>query len=149
MTPNRLRILPLIIAALALLLWWQNGGTVNEPGVSGTTPSASIERPASSELSDGKGFRNQNRLIEHFAKHGAEFGAASPQEYLSLAQQLRDAPLSSDVLEDIRSSDGVVSRFQKSTGAFLAFDSDGTIRTFFKPNDGERYYRRQLTRRPE
>lgn len=149
MTPNRLRILPLIIAALALLLWWQNGGTVNELGVSGTTPNTSIERPASPRPDAGKGFRNQSRLLEHFAKHGAEFGAASPQEYLSLAQQLRDAPLSSDLLEDIRSSDGVVSRFQKSTGAFLAFDSDGTIRTFFKPNDGERYYRRQLTRRPE
>ena len=28
----------------------------------------------------------------------------------------------------------------------IAFNRDGTIRTFFKPNDGERYYRRQAER---
>lgn len=73
----------------------------------------------------------------------------SAAAYLALAQAVRDGPVGEDILEATRSADGVVSRYQRSSGAFLAFDADGTIRTFFKPNDGERYFRRQLTRRPQ
>ena len=49
------------------------------------------------------------------------------------------------MLETVR-RDGVTTRFDRQTGAFVAFNRDGTIRTFFKPNDGERYYRRQAER---
>ena len=38
---------------------------------------------------------------------------------------------------------GVTSRFDTKSGAFLAFNRNGTIRTFFKPNDGRRYFERQ------
>ena len=47
---------------------------------------------------------------------------------------------------ELRRPDGSVSRFDRASGAFLAFDADGTIRTFFKPNDGERYFERQAGR---
>ncbi|MCC6927714.1 MAG: hypothetical protein IT359_01875 [Gemmatimonadaceae bacterium] len=93
------------------------------------------------------GFRSRQRLDEHFEKHGAEFGAIGKGEYLRQAQALRDAPVGGDILE-LRRGDGTVSRFDKSAGSFVAFDDDGTIRTFFKPNDGERYFRRQARRRP-
>jgi hypothetical protein len=49
------------------------------------------------------------------------------------------------VLEAVR-TDGVVTRFDRASGAFLAFDRDLTIKTFFRPYDGERYYTRQLAR---
>ncbi len=88
------------------------------------------------------------RLAEHFEKHGVEFPGASQADYLALAQKLRDAPVGGDVLETVRPADGVISRFDRATGAFLAVDADGTIRTFFKPNDGESYFRRQANRRP-
>ena len=91
------------------------------------------------------GFRSRNQLDEHFAKHGTEFGNISEQEYLRAAQELRDRTIGGEVLEIVR-DDGTVSRFDRSSGAFLAFDRDGTIRTFFKPNDGERYFRRQAQR---
>nr|MBP6771766.1 hypothetical protein [Gemmatimonadaceae bacterium] len=77
-----------------------------------------------------------------------EFGRVSEAEYLSLAQALRDAAVGDNVLEVVRSSDGVISRFDRTSGAFLAADADGTIRTFFKPNDGEAYFKRQARRRP-
>nr|MCU0635243.1 hypothetical protein [Gemmatimonadaceae bacterium] len=76
-------------------------------------------------------------------------GRITIDEYLRRAQQLRDRPLSDDVLELVRPADGVVSRFERSSGAFLAFNRDYTIRTFFKPNDGEAYFRRQARRRPQ
>ena len=53
--------------------------------------------------------------------------------------------MNASVLEAVR-SDGVVTRFDKVTGAFLAFNDDLTIRTYFKPNDGEAYFRRQSKR---
>ncbi|MEO7360796.1 MAG: hypothetical protein ABI120_10725 [Gemmatimonadaceae bacterium] len=62
----------------------------------------------------------------------------SKAQYLGLAQSLRDTAAGGNILEIVRPADGVVSRFDKKSGAFLAFDRDGTIRIFFKPNDGER-----------
>jgi hypothetical protein len=91
------------------------------------------------------GFESRERLLEHFDKHGAEFGAATPDGYLLLAQALRDRAVGGPVIE-ARRSDGVTTRFDRGSGAFLAFESDGTIRTFFRPNDGENYFWRQLGR---
>jgi pyocin large subunit-like protein len=91
------------------------------------------------------GFRSRAQFNEHFQKHGAEFGHITQAEYLRQAQMLRDAPVGGSI-EEIRRDDGTVSRFDRSTGAFLAFNRDGTIRTFFKPNDGEAYFRRQASR---
>jgi len=91
------------------------------------------------------GFHSRAQLSEHFAKHGAEFGRVTQQEYLRAAQTLRDAPVGGNI-EELRRPDGTTSRFDRSSGAFIAFNSDGTIRTFFKPNDGEAYFRRQARR---
>jgi len=91
------------------------------------------------------GFRSHALLVEHYDKHGAEFGSPGIDEYLRRAQALRDTPAGGDVLEAIR-DDGVVTRFDRATGAFIAFDVSGVIRTFFRPREGERYFRRQATR---
>jgi len=91
------------------------------------------------------GFRSPQRLAEHFDKHGAEFGARDAAAYLARAQALRDAPLGGAVLEAVR-ADGVVSRFDRRDGTFVAFERDGTLRTCFRPNDGERYFQRQARR---
>lgn len=93
-------------------------------------------------LAGGRGFRSDRYLDDHFAKHGREFGEISKQDYLKMAQSLRDAKVGPDVLESKR-PDGGYSRFDKRKGWFGAFESDGTIRTFFIPNDGLRYFRRQ------
>ncbi|HET7224693.1 MAG TPA: hypothetical protein VFK69_03175 [Candidatus Eisenbacteria bacterium] len=91
------------------------------------------------------GFRSEQRLHEHFRKHGRDVGAASPSDYLARAQALRDAAAGGEVLEQ-RRADGVITRFDRRTGCFVAFDDDGTIRTFFRPNQGETYFRRQAGR---
>jgi pyocin large subunit-like protein len=96
-------------------------------------------------LAAGPGFRSRKQFEEHFAKHGREFGNVTPDEYLHLAQELRDAPAGGAILE-IAKPDGVITRFDKRSGAFGAYNRDRTIRTFFKPNDGERYFKRQASR---
>ena len=92
------------------------------------------------------GFATPQKLHDHYQKHGREFGKISKKEYLRLAQELRDQAAGGEVLERIR-KDGVITRFDRKSGAFLACNPDGTIRTFFKPNDGENYFRRQARRK--
>ena len=94
----------------------------------------------------GPAFRSQALLDEHYAKHGAEFGSISKAEYLQLAQELRDSPVGGPILE-ARRPNGEFSRFDRRHGYFGAYNRDNTIRTFFIPNDGERYFRRQAERR--
>jgi pyocin large subunit-like protein len=93
----------------------------------------------------GPGFRSKGQFNEHYKKHRSEFGAISQQEYLRLAQELRDAPPGPDILIAVR-VDGEFTRFDRRTGYFGAYNADGTIRTFFIPRDGERYFRRQARR---
>ena len=137
------RLLTAAIAALAIFVYWTHAA---ERGARKAAPS-----PGAPAARDGAGFgasvgfADSRRLEEHFEKHGAEFGATSRQDYLRLAQKLRDAPAGGAILEAVR-RDGVVTRFDRQTGAFIAFNANGVIRTFFRPNDGERYWRRQAER---
>ncbi len=94
------------------------------------------------------GFRSRRQLEEHAAKHQADLGTPDAAAYLHAAQTLRDALVGGDILE-IRRADGVTTRFDRSTGRFVAFNPDGTLRTFFRPNDGEAYFRRQARRPPD
>jgi len=94
----------------------------------------------------GPGFRSPAQLDEHYQKHGHEFGAISKAEYLRLAQELRDAPAGGPILE-ARRPNGEFSRFDRRHGYFGAYNRNGTIRTFFIPNNGESYFRRQAQRR--
>jgi len=67
------------------------------------------------------------------------------EQYLRLAQELRDRPAGGMILESVR-DDGVTVRYDRTSGAFIAFDRDGTIHTFFRPDRGEAYYRGQKER---
>ena len=96
-------------------------------------------------IAGGAGFRSKLQLDEHFEKHGREFGAITEEQYLHLAQQLRDARPGREILE-ARRPDGGFAKFDRKRGAFGAYDPDGIIRTFFVPNDGIRYFERQAER---
>lgn len=142
----------LVIAAMALCsprTELATPGVVPAPPAAAESPRIDAPLTQASPRQAGKGFRTPSHLADHFEKHGAEFRAANAAAYLALAQTLRDAPAGGDILEIVRPTDGVISRFDRRSGAFLAVDRDGTIRTFFKPNDGEAYFRRQANRLPQ
>ena len=126
------RGITVLTALLALAACGAEGGT-QKSTVTTTSRRASV------------GFHSGRQLSEHFAKHGADFAPMTEQDYLRAAQALRDAPVGG-AIEEIRRNDGTTSRYDRATGAFLAFNADGTIRTFFKPNNGEAYFRRQAQR---
>jgi pyocin large subunit-like protein len=123
-------------------------GTVTSTPADATAPAA--RTPARGDRAAPAGtaacdFRDEPKLLDHHARHGADFESRTPADYLATACRLRDAPLSQDVLE-LRRKDGVLCRFRRSDGAFLAYRADGTILTCFKPERGERYFRDQLER---
>ncbi len=97
---------------------------------------------AVSALASGPGFRTPHLLEDHFARYGTQFGQINIQQYLHMAQQLRDATPGRNILFYKR-SDGGGSKFDVRKGWFVAYDGDGTLRTFFVPKDGVRYFDRQ------
>ncbi|HLG49864.1 MAG TPA: hypothetical protein VKY24_26730 [Reyranella sp.] len=142
--PPWVRLIVAALVALSIFLSWshvlERGQRLAETNV--------VAPAAEARERENVGFVDQRRLEEHYEKHGAEFGRITKQDYLRQAQLLRDAPPGGPVLETVR-PDGVTTRYDRQTGAFIAFNRNGTIRTFFKPHDGERYYRRQAERPSE
>lgn len=133
---------------LLLLLLFLNAAchqSVQPPPAPARNSAGTDSQAKAVKTSSSIGFATRQKFLDHFDKHGAEFGSIGKEEYLRQAQELRDRRAGGDVLEVTR-ADGVVTRFDKHSGAFLAFNSDLTIRTFFKPNDGENYFRRQSKR---
>src|SRR6478735_3728294 len=136
------RLLTAALAVAALFVYWTQLG---ERGQRVAARDIVATERDNTQARANIGFVDQRRLDEHYDKHGAEFGRITKQDYLRQAQLLRDAEVGGPVLQTVR-DDGVTTRFDRQTGAFGAFNPNGTIRTFFKPNDGERYYRRQAER---
>jgi len=155
-TPGRSpRWLAYLLGALAVagVLWLvrtaqqpRPGPAQRSPGVSalpGAPPPPAPPTPPAPR--NPRAFASRARLEEHYSKHGREFGQVGIEEYLRLAQALRDAQVGGDI-EEIRRDNGDVARFDRASGAFGVFEADGTIRTFFRPRDGGAYFRRQARR---
>ena len=137
------RLIVAALAALSIFLYWTHALERGQRLAGGSVAPAAEARER-----ENIGFVDARRLDEHYEKHGAEFGRITKQDYLHQAQLLRDAEVGGPVLQTVR-ADGITTRFDRQTGAFIAFNRNGTIRTFFKPHDGERYYRRQAERGEE
>jgi hypothetical protein len=139
---HRARLASVLMVALVLLsVACRQASSVPPQTQPGINPSPKTGATVRTEI----GFATRQKFLDHYDKHGREFGSISKEVYLRQAQELRDGQVGSTVLEAVR-NDGVTTRFDKKTGAFLAFNSDLTIRTFFKPNDGEAYFQRQRKR---
>lgn len=73
-------------------------------------------------------FRNNHTLEEHFEKHGAEVGCATPEEYLAAANAVIANPAS---LHKLEAEDGDDVYFLEHTGEFVVVSPKGFIRTYF------------------
>ena len=93
-------------------------------------------------VAGGPGFRNQHLLDDHFERYGYEFGQITKLQYVRLAQQLRDSRPGNNILESRRR--GTILKFDRKRGYFGAYDPDGTVRTFFIPPEGVRYFESQV-----
>jgi len=89
----------------------------------------------------GAKFANNKRLVEHFKKHGADFGAKSPAEYEKLASEFLENVKPQGVLEKVRPSDGAIVRYNPKTEEFGILDKSGTVKTYYKPQPGQHPYK--------
>jgi hypothetical protein len=111
-----------------------NGFTKNEERESGRgAPFSSSARAQT--------WGNPASLPDHFARHGSDFGARNAAEYAGLAVQFLQRARVEGLPAKI-DGQGVLRVFDPGSGAFGAYNRDGTTKTFFKP--GSRgYFERQ------
>lgn len=73
-------------------------------------------------------FRNNERLMQHYDKHGSEMGCSSAEEYENKAAKVAQ---SRSALRK-RQGDGDTCYYIESTREFVVVSNDGYIRTYFK-----------------
>jgi pyocin large subunit-like protein len=85
-------------------------------------------------------FSSEQALQDHFNKHGSEFGYSTKEEYLQGAINVIENPAS---LKEIEKEDGDIVYYLQSTNEIVFVSPSGTIRTYFRPDDGIDYFNRQ------
>ena len=84
------------------------------------------------------------RWLEHFEKHGGEFGYKTSVEYLRGAQTLTAG---GEGIETFVRTNGETLFYRAATNEFAVLTAQGLIRTYFKPMEGREYCLRQAGRR--
>ncbi len=84
---------------------------------------------------------NVDSLPDHFARHGADFAAKDADDYARMAWEFRERAKGEHLPTKVDEA-GVLRVFDPKTGAFAAYNRDGTTKTFFKPG-GRGYFERQ------
>lgn len=87
-------------------------------------------------------FQGGKTLQKHYDDHGSDFGSPSPQAYQEAAESLLKNS-GKPGYETKTTPDGVERVYQESTNSFGSYNSDGSVRTFFKPSGGQKYWDRQ------
>lgn len=108
---------------LATLLYLSGCGFV--PGESGSAPSPDAFTVESASYLT---FRTEDKLQQHFEKHGQEAGCATAEEYLAAANAVVANPAA---LHKLQAEDGDDLYFLESTGEFVVVSPAGYIRTYY------------------
>jgi pyocin large subunit-like protein len=84
------------------------------------------------------------KLEQHVDDHAEDFpGNPDPKEYEAMARKFFDKPITIDILwfED---ADGFLYKYDKKRNVFGICSPDGPIITYFIPDDGIKYWQRQV-----
>lgn len=80
-------------------------------------------------------------LPDHFARHGRDFQAQNADDYARMAWEFRESAKVEGLPTKV-DSEGVTRIYDPKTGAFGAYNPNGTTKTFFKPGSRD-YFDRQ------
>ena len=142
----------MMIVMIAIVIVILRGGndeefTANQIQIETTSTEANTEdKKDSSEKPDELNeeteytFRNEDRLDDHYEKHGKEMGFKDAESYEEAASDVVNNP---EALHKTEKEDGDDVYYLKDTNEFVVVSGDGYIRTYFNPNDGINYYNRQ------
>lgn len=106
----------------------------------GNTGNSPQQTTTPSNVQEAVLFRSEGMMNQHYEKHGKAMGYASAEEYLAGANA---AINHSSVLHKKQKEDGDDVYYVEATNDFVVVSTDGYIRTYFRPEDGIRYYERQ------
>lgn len=114
-----------------------------QPSSGGSASSVNNAQVAASQTSASEAvgnltFRSEERLQEHYEKHGKEMGFASADAYLAAANEVVSNPAA---LHKTEAEDGDDAYFLEDTGEFVVVSQKGYIRTYFLTDRD--YFRRQ------
>ena len=85
-------------------------------------------------------FASKKLLDEHYQKHGIEMGFASAADYEKAASDVVNNP---NALTKKEAEDNDDVYYVEATNEFVVVSTRGFIRTYFKPNNGKKYYDKQ------
>lgn len=98
------------------------------------------------EINKPGSFNDPDILDKHYKKHKNEFEEEiSKEEYHRRALEIAERPLS-ETVEEISRSDGSISKYDKETNEFVVINPDKSIRSYFIPEYGEKYWEEEHER---
>jgi pyocin large subunit-like protein len=88
-----------------------------------------------------KTWGNYVTLPDHFARHGVDFHAKDPEDYARMAWEFRQRAIAEGLPAKL-DEERVLRVYDPVSGAFAAYNPNGTTKTFFKPGSRD-YFERQ------
>ena len=86
------------------------------------------------------------KITRLFERNGADFGAATAQDYLAKVRAFTLRPPAGT--DRVERPNGDVLLYQASTNTFAVVSRDGVPKTMFKPRDGDAYWAEQKAAAP-
>ncbi len=131
------------VAVAGLVFEFGFGGNLLQGDRAGETssPVAARTTAPTGGLTARQTWGNVSSLPDHFARHGADFGAKNAEEYARMARQFLVRGQREGLPARVDRS-GVLRVYDPKDGAFAAFNRDLTTKTFFKPGRPD-YFQRQ------
>src|SRR5215472_7838690 len=84
-------------------------------------------------IAAGESWGDPATLADHFARHGADFGATTADEYAAQASAFLQRSQAEGLPTKVDSR-GVIRVYDPNTNTFGAYNPNGTTRTFYKPD---------------
>lgn len=134
--------LKLVILAAILGISWFFGAPKNQPpSAAAPAPTSETRAPSANVGSTRETWGRMETLGDHFARHGRDFHARNADDYAAQAAAFLQRAKATG-LPAKRDADGSLRVFDPATGAFAAYNRDGTTKTYFKPGSPD-YFERQ------
>lgn len=90
---------------------------------------------------------NLETLLDHFGRHGPDFGSQTPEEYAQQASSFLEQMVRNGEIK-IDPEDGAIRVYDPESNTFAAYNPNGTSRTIFKPDEGQSYWDKQPGEEP-
>lgn len=124
-----------------------HGATVAGSAILNSSRGAGLSGSGTS--SGGYRWANEKTLADHFERHGGDFGAKSAGDYTRKAQEFYQRGMSDprSGIEVTNGNDGMIRMYDAKSNTFGSYNGKtGETATFFKPEDGVNYWKKQLAK---